>query len=274
MAVPGRRNGMMEEDDEDEAPEGLFDEEGLVVDINTDTPPHLRALAEAAQLGNVDALRQALDNLSGSIDEPVEDGDTALHLTCLYGYLPCVQLLLERGASLEAKDEDGAIPIHDACAGGFTDIVQLLINFANNSDCVKRMLQTVDVEGDTVSGTGTKLFNFFLFLIRIIDLLCTQPLHHAARGEHVDVVRLLLAAGASPTTTNIYGKTPVELSDPDTEARGILEAADNTEMPKDMCFEKTSELSGDSRRPCQSRCSYLMCWLAMLRSGLALSGTT
>lgn len=29
-----------------------------------------------------------------------------------------MQLLLERGASLEAKDEDGAIPLHDACAGG------------------------------------------------------------------------------------------------------------------------------------------------------------
>lgn len=32
------------------------------------------------------------DNLSGSIDEPLEDGDTALHLCCLYGYLPCVKV--------------------------------------------------------------------------------------------------------------------------------------------------------------------------------------
>lgn len=88
-----------------------------------------------------------LDNLTGSIDEPVEDGDTALHLTCLYGHFECaqvcyhcsfiifyacivnhvvnywscfneLQLLLERGANLEANDEDGAIPLHDACAGG------------------------------------------------------------------------------------------------------------------------------------------------------------
>lgn len=48
-------------------------------------------------------------------------------------------------------DEDGAIPLHDACAGGFTEIVELLINSANNTDCVKRMLESVDVEGDTVS---------------------------------------------------------------------------------------------------------------------------
>jgi len=33
-----------------------------------------------------------------------------------------------------------------------------------------------------------------------------QPLHHAARGEHADVIRLLLASGASATTANSYGK--------------------------------------------------------------------
>ncbi|XP_026416516.1 tankyrase-like [Papaver somniferum] len=198
MAVPARPNGL--EDDEEE---GIFGEEELEMDISTETtPPHLRALAEAAQLGNVDALRHALDNLTGNIDEPVEDGDTALHLTCLYGYLPCVQLLLERGASMEAKDEDGAIPIHDACAGGFAEIVQLLINSAGNPDLVNKMLNTVDVEGDT-------------------------PLHHAARGEHVEVVRLLLAAGASPTKANIYGKSPVDLTEPETEVKRILETSAN-----------------------------------------------
>ncbi|PSR98467.1 Tankyrase [Actinidia chinensis var. chinensis] len=199
MAVPGRLNGLMDEDEEGDA---LFEEEedGLILEPESDTPPHLRDLAAAAEVGDVDALRHALDNLSGSIDEPVEDGDTALHLTCLYGYLSCVQLLLERGASLEATDEDGALPLHDACAGGFTAIVELLINSANNPESVKRLLESVDVEGDT-------------------------PLHHAARGEHIDVIRSLLAAGASPTKTNSYGKIPSELADPDTEARRILEAA-------------------------------------------------
>ncbi|PIA37156.1 hypothetical protein AQUCO_03000019v1 [Aquilegia coerulea] len=199
MAVPGRRNGTMDDDDE-EAPEGLFEEEGIVVGLDNETPPHLRHLLEAAQFGNVDALRVALDTLNGNVDEAVEDGDTALHLTCLYGHLPCVQLLLERGASLEVKDEDGAIPLHDACAGGFAEITQLLINAASNSGSVKRLLDTIDVEGDT-------------------------PLHHAARGEHADVVRILLAAGASPTKHNVYGKVPAELSEPETEARRILEAA-------------------------------------------------
>ena len=93
------------------------------------------------------------------------------------------QLLLERGASLECKDEEGAIPLHDACAGGvyffyffiffaqgalcfyslfyfvfltffctgFTEMVQYMLNFAaSRDDCIVRMLNTVDSEGDTV----------------------------------------------------------------------------------------------------------------------------
>ena len=34
---------------------------------------------------------------------------------------------------------------------GFTEIVELLLGAADNPDCVKRMLDTVDVESDTVS---------------------------------------------------------------------------------------------------------------------------
>ncbi|XP_050899245.1 uncharacterized protein LOC127106013 [Lathyrus oleraceus] len=100
-----------------------------------------------------DTLTRILDNLSGSIDEPLEDGDRALHLTCLYGHFGCAQLLLERGADLEAKDEDGAIPLHDACAGGFLEIVQLLLNRANDAEHIKRMLESVDSEGD-IDGVG------------------------------------------------------------------------------------------------------------------------
>lgn len=45
--------------------------------------------------------------------------------------------------------------------------------------------------------------------VNSLDLLYVQPLHHAARGEHLDVIRLLLAAGASPEKTNIHGKVHI-----------------------------------------------------------------
>ncbi|XP_065854916.1 uncharacterized protein [Euphorbia lathyris] len=195
MAV--HRDGLIDEEEnvEDNA---LFEEP--MIDLDPDTPPHLRELGAACQVGNVEALRIAIENLNGSVNEAVEDGDTALHLVCLYGYLPCAQLLIERGANVEAKDEDGAIPLHDACAGGYTEVARLLLNSATDAECVKRMVETVDAEGDT-------------------------PLHHAARGEHVGVIRLLLAFGAPATKPNVYEKTPGELAEPGTEARRILESA-------------------------------------------------
>jgi hypothetical protein len=44
-------------------------------------------------------------------------------------------------------------------AAGFTEIVQLLVNSANNAERVKRMLEIVDDEGDTVS-SNNKLNGF------------------------------------------------------------------------------------------------------------------
>ncbi|GFQ00893.1 brca1-associated ring domain protein 1 [Phtheirospermum japonicum] len=200
MPAPDRRRDGV---DEDATP--LFDDEGMEMaeedDIDhSEIPLRLRPLISAAESGDLNALRLALENFDGNIDEPMEDGDTLLHLACLYGHLTCVQFLLERGANLEAKDEDGGTPLHDACAGGYTEIAQFLINRANDPERVKRMLETVDVEGDT-------------------------PLHHAARGEYSDTIKLLLARGASPTKTNIYGKSPTELADAGTEAKKILEEA-------------------------------------------------
>lgn len=41
MAVSGRRNGLMEEDDHDDD-NLLFEENGIEMDFEADTPPHLR----------------------------------------------------------------------------------------------------------------------------------------------------------------------------------------------------------------------------------------
>lgn len=202
--MPHRRNGFNEEEDywESDEDERMEDEDGWIdlAEPEVHISLELRAAMDAAEVGDVDALRVALDNLIGSIDQPAEDGDTALHLACLYGYTPCVQLLLERKASLDSKDEDGAIPLHDACAGGFVDIVQALLNAAENKDHIKRLLDTSDIDGDT-------------------------PLHHAARGGHSEVVQVLLNAGASPIVTNVFGKTAADLAESGTEVWQVLDAA-------------------------------------------------
>uniref|UniRef100_A0A453J010 Uncharacterized protein n=1 Tax=Aegilops tauschii subsp. strangulata TaxID=200361 RepID=A0A453J010_AEGTS len=88
----------------------------------------------------------------------------------------------------------------DTLCTGFTEIVQYILSFAANAEgCATRMLNTVDAEGDT-------------------------PLHHAARGEHMDTVKLLLEAGACPKKENAYGQAAAEMADQDTEVRALLTA--------------------------------------------------
>ncbi|XP_020519514.1 ankyrin repeat domain-containing protein 1-like isoform X3 [Amborella trichopoda] len=121
------------------------------------------------------------DNLDGSIDVPLEGGYTALHLTCMLGFLPCVQLLLERGANLEvASGLLRMFPLHSACKGGSTEVVEFLINTVPYSEVVKRILNTGDKDGDT-------------------------PLHLAALGGHLELVPLLVREGASLTAANVEG---------------------------------------------------------------------
>ncbi|CAH8323550.1 unnamed protein product [Eruca vesicaria subsp. sativa] len=137
----------MEEDDVD----AIIEENGVDYESDSELSSNLRDFVAAAQSGDVVALRTAIDNLNGRVDETLEDNDSALHLACLYGHLPCVQLLLERGANMEIKDEDEAIRLHDACAGeGYLEIVELLFSRASGPEYVKRMIETIDVEGDTV----------------------------------------------------------------------------------------------------------------------------
>lgn len=60
MAVPGRRNGQYDDEDDDEQQNyALFEENGFV-EVDADTPPHLRELSASVELGDVDALRIAL----------------------------------------------------------------------------------------------------------------------------------------------------------------------------------------------------------------------
>lgn len=59
------------------------------------------------------------------------DGDTALHLACLYGHKACVDALVAAGCKLDpVNSEDGTSPLHDAAAGGYLDIVTLLLDKA------------------------------------------------------------------------------------------------------------------------------------------------
>jgi ankyrin repeat protein len=54
-------------------------------------------------------------------------GATPLHYGAKYGRLQCVELLLLRGANIEACDSMDATPLHWAALWGHEDVVSLLV---------------------------------------------------------------------------------------------------------------------------------------------------
>jgi ankyrin repeat protein len=129
------------------------------------------------------------------IDAAGPDGDSPLHIACLYGNKQCAELLLEHGSDpCFVNPEDSTTALHDAAAGGYLDLVQLLLEKAGIG-----LLTKVDSDGDT-------------------------PLHNAARGGHCQVVQLLLANGANPAARNQAGNTPAQEADDEDTIAALKEA--------------------------------------------------
>ena len=49
-------------------------------------------------------------------------GNTALHLSCLYGRKNIIEMLLDAGANLRSRDNAKTTPIHCSCIEGSTEV--------------------------------------------------------------------------------------------------------------------------------------------------------
>lgn len=70
-------------------------------------------------------------------------GDTPLHWAAQYGNRTTVQLLLDKGADVNAKDDAGWLPLHCAIWGANVEIVQLFLD--KNPDRSTRTTQKFEV---------------------------------------------------------------------------------------------------------------------------------
>ena len=126
----------------------------------------LSKLLSAAEFGNAQAATEALREIEDEfVNAKGEDGDTSLHLACLYGHVDVVKALLaDVRVDVNATDDDGGSSLADASASGFDEIVELLLSKKGIEVNLK------DSDGETA-------------------------LDCAIRGEHEKCAELLKAAG-------------------------------------------------------------------------------
>ncbi|NXC19742.1 ANR27 protein, partial [Corythaeola cristata] len=139
------------------------------------TPLHIAAICGQTLLVDLLVAKGAIVNATDY------HGSTPLHLACQKGYQNVTLLLLHYKASTDVQDNNGNTPLHLACTYGHEDCVKALVYY----DVHSCRLDVGNEKGDT-------------------------PLHIAARWGYQGIIEVLLQNGANPEIQNRMKETSLQ----------------------------------------------------------------
>ncbi len=149
--------------------------------------------------GNADRLRALIRERPERVRQVDAVGNTALHLAVACNQLPLVELLVDAGASIDARNGDGRTPSVVALFGFHRwsrcdekpEILELLLKRG-----AEYTILLAATRGDETR--VRELLRGNRSLANAADACFRRPLSAAASKGHTDIVRLLLANGADP----------------------------------------------------------------------------
>jgi ankyrin repeat protein len=112
--------------------------------------------------------------MGADVDRCFGSGEAPLHVAAANSSMNMLQLLLDRGASLEVRDKHGWTALQQACRAGALDVVTLLLEKGADLESIQNNTEA--------AFTGTLSFS-------------PTPLHLAANYGHSNIVRFLLETG-------------------------------------------------------------------------------
>ncbi|XP_077041291.1 ankyrin repeat domain-containing protein 27 isoform X2 [Agelaius phoeniceus] len=139
------------------------------------TPLHIAAICGQTSLVDLLVAKGAIVNATDY------HGSSPLHLACQKGYQNVTLLLLHYKASTDVQDNNGNTPLHLACTYGHEDCVKALVYY----DVHSCRLDIGNEKGDT-------------------------PLHIAARWGYQGIIEVLLQNGANPEIQNRMRETSLQ----------------------------------------------------------------
>ncbi|KAM8945997.1 ankyrin repeat domain-containing protein 27 [Pelodytes ibericus] len=176
-------------------------------------------------------------------------GYTPLHIAAICGQAQCIDLLISKGAAVNATDYHGSTPLHLACQKGYQKISLLLLHYKacrdiqdNNGntslhlactygheDCVKALVY-YDAHSCRMDSGNEK---------------GDTPLHIAARWGYQGIIEVLLQNGASTDVQNRRKETPLQCA----LNSKILSMMENAQVLRE---KRPSVSESTSRPPLQS----------------------
>jgi ankyrin repeat protein len=174
----------------------------------------VEAIHEAMREGNAEAVARMLDEDPRLLSSTAY-GDTLLTRAAATSHVGMVQLLLERGADVNASTYGGTPALHRAAYYGHEEVVSTLLS--SGADVYRR-----SVGGDTALMKAS--WSGHVAVVRLLlrsmggcglDWRNRQEftvLYLACYHGHADIVRALLLAGADHTIAAGYGMTPQQIA--------------------------------------------------------------
>ncbi len=160
--------------------------------------------------GDTAYLKKTLDQLPRFIHARNKSLKTLLHIASEEGQKAAAELLIARGAQVNAKASDGATPLHWAVLENHPEVVSLLLKNKAQVDAA--------LDNDRTPLHMARSVECARLLIEqgapldVIDSNRHTPLHGAAVDNLPDIIELLVKSGANPNIGNKHGYKPIHLA--------------------------------------------------------------
>ena len=167
-----------------------------VRDVGFSDNQNMTALHKAAARGHKEIVQLLLAK-GAAIEAMNSDNNTPLHLAASGDESSTVELLLAKGASIEALDSGNNTPLHYAAGRGYTNLDQVH-SIQYYGDHFPRTVELLITNGASIEARNSEN---------------NTPLHLAALFAPASIVELLLTKGASVEATNNDNMTPLDLAE-------------------------------------------------------------
>jgi ankyrin repeat protein len=161
----------------------------------------------AAEKGQIESIKFLAKN-GANVNAKNESGRTTLQVAAELGQLEIVKFLVMAGADVNAKDDGGRTALSLAVADRHIEVMSFLVSVGSKMSADALYYPVVHGEEDVVRSALKGVSNVNAKLTDALNYDNTL-LHEAARNGQLEIVKLLVAAGADLNPLNHSNRTPL-----------------------------------------------------------------